>query len=167
MATSRGRSPQDGPNPFSGRDAVKIADLYTDWRVVGGLALVALGAGNWLVGLQRTRQYAAIIAQAAAAPKGASPYERFRELDAQLDVGVLSPFRQRRLSYAAARMDYYHATYMTGQVLVVAGIVLALLGFIGIIKRDALRALDQMRRPPPSEHAASEGGVRRAWFSRL
>ena len=138
---------------------MKLVDVYTDWRVVGGLALVALGVGNWLVGLERTRQYAAIIAQAPAPQNGTSPYERFHELDAQVDIGVLRPFRQRRLSYAAARMDYYHATFMTGQVLVVAGVGLALLGFIGIIKRDAYRALDQMRRPPPSSHASRRTGA--------
>jgi len=47
---------------------MKLHDLYTDWRIVTGLALAVLGAGNWIIGLERTQQYSQII---ASDPNGA------------------------------------------------------------------------------------------------
>ena len=34
---------------------MKLPDIYTDWKIVVGLALVVLGAGNWVLGLERTQ----------------------------------------------------------------------------------------------------------------
>jgi hypothetical protein len=125
---------------------MKLADVYTEWRVVAGVALIVLGAVNWGIGLDRTQQYSHILAQI---PKvGADQaYRSFDELDARSDSAVLAPFssEQRRVSYATARMDFYHATYLTGQALVMAGVVLALVGFIVLIQRDSRRASQRLR----------------------
>src|SRR4029077_366673 len=109
---------------------MKLPDVYRDWRIVFGLALVLLGAGNWIVGRERTEQYSKIIAdQSDTAAEQA--YRSFVELDSSAGA-VLEPFNsdQRRVSYATARMDFYHATFLTGQALVVIGLILTFLGFL-------------------------------------
>jgi hypothetical protein len=122
---------------------MKLPDLYRDWRVAGGLALAVLGAGNWIIGLRRTEQYSQMITAARDRVDVEEAYRNFDELDASNDAAVLEPFtaEQRKMSYAAARMDFYHATFLTGQVLVLAGLLLTFIGFIAVIRNDARRAL--------------------------
>ncbi|HUY20463.1 MAG TPA: hypothetical protein VMV15_14715 [Candidatus Binataceae bacterium] len=124
---------------------MKLPDLYGDWRIMMGLALLLLGAGNWVIGLERTTEYGQIIARAAAPPVPDQAYRSFDELDA--DSAVLEPFtvEERKVSYATARMDFYHATFLTGQVLVLIGLVTMMIGFIIVIHRDTRRALRRLR----------------------
>lgn len=121
---------------------MKPPDLYTDWKIVAGLALVLLGAANWFIGLNRTRQYSQMIAAAAHAA-GATDYRSFDELEPGSGTAVIEPLtqRERQLSYTTARMDFYHATFLTGQVLVLAGVMLALFGFISVIQHDSRVAM--------------------------
>ncbi len=121
---------------------MKPPDLYSDWKIVAGLALVILGAANWFIGLQRTRQYSQMIAAATHAA-AATDYRSFDELEPGTGLAVLEPLtpRERQLSYTTARMDFYHATFLTGQVLVLAGVLLGLLGFITVIRRDSRVAM--------------------------
>jgi hypothetical protein len=121
---------------------MKLPDLYRDYRFIGGAALILLGAGNWIVGLSRTEQYGQMIAKASDRAALEEVYRNFDELDANTDAAVLEPFvaEQRKVSYATARMDFYHATFLTGQVLLVAGLVLTSLGVIAVIRADAHRA---------------------------
>jgi hypothetical protein len=116
---------------------MKLPDVYSDWRVIGGLALILLGAVNWEIGRARTQEYSRIVVGHAEVAADEA-YRSFDELDPRTDSAVLAPFTdaQRRVSYATARMDFYHATFLTGQALVLAGVVLTLLGFIVIIQRD-------------------------------
>jgi hypothetical protein len=131
---------------------MKIPDVYRDWRIMFGLALMLLGAGNWLVGWQKTQQYSQILA--SAAKSRSDPGDRsFEELGAGTG-DVLEPFtsEERRVSYATARMDFYHATFLTGQVLAVVGLLWAFFGFLSVIRRDARRALRHVpmrSRPVP------------------
>lgn len=121
-------------------DGMKLRDVYRDWRIVGGLALALLGGGNWAVGLHKTQEASEMIARAAnVAPS--SEYRSFEELDSA--GAVLKPFtrEQERVSYATARMDFYHVTFLSGQVMVVVGTVVLLIGFINVIQRDTRRML--------------------------
>ena len=130
---------------------MKLPDVYRDWRAVLGVALMLLGTGNWVVGRQRTEEYSKIIAsERPASPDEA--YRSFDELDSSANA-VLEPFtqEQRRVSYATARMDFYHATFLTGYVLVMTGLVITFFGFLGLIRRDASRVLGRIQR-----HVASE-----------
>ncbi len=124
---------------------MKLPDLYGDWRIMAGLALLLLGTTNWVIGLERTTEYSRIIAQASTPPVPDEAYRSFDELDA--DSTVLEPFtaEQRRVSYATARMDFYHATFLTGRVLVLIGLAMMLIGFIVVIHRDTRRALRRIR----------------------
>ena len=123
---------------------MKLGDVSHDWRVVLGLGLIVIGAANWLVGRQRTRQYSGIVAALPDSPANES-YRSFDELDNGVDA-VLQPFteEQRRVSYATARMDFYHVTFMTGYVMVIGGLMVTFFGFLGLIKRDASRAAGRM-----------------------
>jgi len=40
---------------------MKVPDIYHNRRVVLGIALILLGAGNWLVGRLRTEQYSKLV----------------------------------------------------------------------------------------------------------
>jgi hypothetical protein len=124
---------------------VKLPDAYHDWRVVLGVALILLGSGNWMVGRLRTQQYSQIIASARpASPDDA--YRSFDDLDSTANA-VLEPFTddQRRVSYATARMDFYHATFLTGYVLVMTGLVVTFFGFLGLIRRDTRRVMGRIQ----------------------
>jgi hypothetical protein len=129
---------------------MKLPDVYTDWRIVAGLALMLLGAGNWTIGLHRTQQYSEIIAATAHKATG-TDYRSFDELDAGTGVAVLEPLtsEQRKVSYATARMDFYHATFLTGQVMVVLGLLIMLWGFMSVIQSDARNALRRAALGPP------------------
>ena len=129
---------------------MKPPDLYSDWKVVAGIALVILGASNWFIGLSRTRQYGQMMAAAEDAA-AATDYRSFDELDAGTGPAVIEPLtpRERQLSYATARVGFYHATFLTGQVLVLAGVLLALIGFISVIQRDARSSLRRASSPDP------------------
>ncbi len=129
---------------------MKLPDLYRDWRLMSGVALILLGAGNWTVGLRRTEQYGQIIAKASDRTAVKEVYRNFDELDARTDAAVLEPFvaEQRKVSYATARMDFYHATFLTGQVLLFAGLVLTFMGVIAVIRADARRAMELEKSGP-------------------
>jgi hypothetical protein len=118
---------------------MKPQDLYRDWRIMAGLALVLLGAGNWAVGLHKTQQAIQMIAQSHVRP--GSDYRSFDEVDAA--GPVLKPFTEEeaRVSYATARMDFYHVIFLSGQAMVIAGLLVTLIGFINVIQRDTRRTL--------------------------
>ena len=116
---------------------MKLPDIYSDWRIVAGLALMVMGAVNWEIGRARTQEYSQIVSKSPVSTADES-YRSFDDLDPHTDGAVLAPFTnsQRQVSYATARMDFYHATFLTGQALLLAGVGLTLLGFIVIIQRD-------------------------------
>jgi hypothetical protein len=116
---------------------MKLPEIYSDWRVIAGVALIVLGAVNWGIGRARTREYSQIVSKSPVSTADES-YRSFDDLDPHTDGAVLAPFTnsQRQLSYATARMDFYHATFLTGQALLLAGVGLTLFGFIVIIQRD-------------------------------
>jgi hypothetical protein len=131
---------------------MKMPDMYHNWRVMFGVALILLGVGNWLVGRLNTQHYSELIRSAGSATPDQA-YRSFDELD-EGAVAVLEPLtaEQRRVSYATARMDFYHATFLTGYALVVAGLLLTFHGFVGLIRNDARRTTariaDQISRRP-------------------
>ncbi len=137
---------------------MKLPDVYTDWRIVAGFALIVLGTVNWAIGRARTQEYSRIVAGHAEVAADEA-YRSFDELDPHTDGAVLAPFTntQRQVSYATARMDFYHATFLTGRALVLAGVVLTLVGFIVIIQRDNRHVHRRLRatlggNAPPRAH---------------
>ena len=125
---------------------MKLPDIYTDWKIVIGLGLAVLGAGNWVIGLQRTQIYSRMIV-AHQQPAAATDYRSFDELDENAGgAAVLEPLtaQQKQASYATARMDFYHAAFLAGRAMVLLGVLLTMLGFISVIQQDSRRAF---RRP--------------------
>jgi len=118
---------------------VKAPEIYSDWRIAIGLALILLGAGNWYVGLRRAQQAGHILEESSISMK--TDYRSFDELEAGADV--LRPFSDeaQRVSYATARMDFYHAAFLTGQAMLLVGLGFIIVGFIGLIQRDMRRAI--------------------------
>jgi uncharacterized membrane protein len=128
---------------------MKLPDVYSDWKIVIGFALIALGTGNWVIGLQRTQLYSRMVA-ARAHSAVATDYFSFDELDAGAGGAVLEPLtaEQRQASYATARMDFYHAAFLAGRVMVLLGLLCTFWGFISVIQQDSRRAF---RRPEEAE----------------
>src|SRR5467141_1454021 len=60
---------------------MKLPDVYTDWKIVIGVALILLGTANWVIGIARTQTYSRMVA-ARAHPAAATDYYSFDELDA-------------------------------------------------------------------------------------
>jgi hypothetical protein len=132
-------------------DGMKLPDLYGDWRIIVGVVLILLGAGNWLVGLYGIVQYRGL--GVVATHSNAELYRNFDELDARTDGAVLAPLNQeeRTISYAAAQMDFYHAVYLTGCILFALGLMVALMAFIGAIRRDARDTVYRRVRNTPAQ----------------
>ncbi len=129
---------------------MKLPDIYTDWKIVVGLGLIMLGAANWIIGVQRTQIYSRmIVAHQQPSAAAATDYRSFDELDE--GAAVLEPLtaQQRQASYATARMDFYHAAFLAGRVMVLLGLIVTLLGFISVIQQDSRRAF---RRPDDDAH---------------
>jgi hypothetical protein len=118
---------------------MKMPDIYHNRGAMVGIALILLGSGNWLVGRLNTQRYGELIRSSRTVSDQA--YVGFDELDAGA-AAVLAPLtaEQRRVSYATARRDFYHATFLTGYVLVLAGLLLTFLAFLRLIRNDARRA---------------------------
>jgi hypothetical protein len=138
---------------------MKLPDVYTDWKIMIGLALIALGAGNWIIGVDRTQIYSRLITAHQQPSAAATDYRSFDELDG--GAAVLEPLNaeQRQASYATARMDFYHATFLAGRAMVLLGLVVTLLGFISVIQQDSRRAF---RRPEEDAHLRGLPGAPRA-----
>lgn len=125
---------------------MKLPDVYTDWRVVFGLALLILGIGNWVVGWEKVQQYEQIAAvESKSNSHGLDSYRSFDELGSDPD-DALAPLtaEQREVSYARARMDFYHSTFMTGRFLVLFGLLFSCIGFLGLIRKDTRHAVSRL-----------------------
>jgi hypothetical protein len=125
---------------------MKIPDVYSDWRVVFGLALLMLGIGNWVIGWEKAQLYGQIAAtEWKTAHGGAQAFRSYDELGSDPD-GALAPLtaEEREVSYARARMDFYHATFLTGRVLVFFGLLFTCLGFLGLIRNDGRRVVNRL-----------------------
>jgi hypothetical protein len=125
---------------------MKLPDVYSDWRVVFGIALLVLGIGNWVVGWEKVQQYAQIAAtESKSDGQGRESYRSFDELGSD-PSDALAPLtaEQREVSFARARMDFYHATFMTGRFLVSFGLVFSCIGFLSLIRKDTRRAVTRL-----------------------
>jgi hypothetical protein len=108
---------------------------YRNLVLVIGLALIALGAGNWITGTVRLREHAAEIEQLEAAP------------ETREDHGAL----MAELEVARVRMDFYHVVASGGRLLAASGIVLVAFGLARSLRGEARRGAKRAtpRTPTP------------------
>jgi uncharacterized membrane protein len=131
---------------------MKLPDIYTDWKIVIGLGLIMLGAANWIIGVERTQIYSRIILAHQQPSTAATDYRSFDELDDNAGgAAVLAPItaQQQQASYATARMDFYHAAFLAGRVMVLVGLLVTLLGFFSVIQNDSRRAVRRSEGDAP------------------
>ncbi len=124
---------------------VKVRQLYTDGWLVAGVILMLLGAGNCLVGLTNAEQYRRMlgVVSQSGADQSYLSFDEFDELDAHADLAALAPLteEERKVSYATAHLDFYHAAFLTGRVIFAVGLAMTLLAFIAALRRDTRRAI--------------------------
>src|ERR1700689_422507 len=136
---------------------MKLPDVYSDWRVVFGLALLILGIGNWVVGWEKAQLYAQLAATESKSDGHGEPsYRSFDELGSD-PSGALAPLtaEEREVSFARARMDFYHATFLTGRILVSFGLLFSCVGFLGLIRNDGSRAVTRLNLRTKAEEPFS------------
>jgi hypothetical protein len=128
-------------------NAVKLPELYSDWRLVTGLVLIIMGAVNWGVGFIGTEQYRQ-PPSVASETQSEDISSVFDGLDDSSNRAVLTPLvdRQRKVSINSAQMDFFHAVFLVGQALFVAGLVITLATLLATFHRDAKNAMSRAFR---------------------
>lgn len=97
--------------------------VYGNVLIAGGLALLALGAGNWIVGAIRAEPYAeAIVPEPPSAPHGRTGKER-----------LLDPIGEgeESLRIDRAKHEFYQLVRSSGRVMMVLGAGCVLGGMVG------------------------------------
>ncbi len=127
--------------------AVKLRDVYTDWRLAAGVVLIITGAGNWGVGFIGTEQYRQ-PPSVASDTRMEDVSGGFEGLDDSSNRAVLTPLtdRQRKVSINSAQMDFFHAMFVVGEAIFVAGLVITLAALFAAIRRDAKNATSRALR---------------------
>jgi hypothetical protein len=87
-----------------------------------GLALLAVGGGNWINGQAKMGEYEALAAQPPQLA-AANAREEFPNLNARTTTTLLAPLRNRSdsNSYVEGKRDFYRVVLAGGRVLVLLG----------------------------------------------
>ena len=87
-----------------------------------GLALIAVGGGNWLNGQAKMAEYEALASQPAQLAPASAP-EEFPNLNERTTTTLLEPLRRSSTasSYVEGKRDFYRVVLSGGRVLVLLG----------------------------------------------
>jgi hypothetical protein len=110
---------------------------YRNLVLVCGLALVALGLGNWVTGTLRLREHAAELATLESADRARGQTE---SADAAMSAEI---------EVARVRTDFYHVVASGGRLMTAAGIVLVAFGLARSLRGEARRSTRRHGRPTP------------------
>lgn len=105
-----------------------VPPWYRNLVLVTGIALIAVGLGNWVTGTIRMREHAGVAARTPVA------VERPREVEAAL---------RAELDVAQMRIDFYHVFASLGRLLTAAGIVVTAFGLARSLRPEARRKSDR------------------------
>jgi hypothetical protein len=105
---------------------------YRELVLVSGLALIALGIGNWATGTVRLREYAEEAERLTAAAAAAGDPEA---VPAELEL-------------ARARMDFYHVVASGGRLMSAAGIIVTAFALARTLRGEARRSSKRQRSDP-------------------
>lgn len=117
---------------------MKFRRLYLNAFFVVGVVLVLLGAGNWIVGAIQVAHYRVLV-EAGSKTGLEDSYRSFRELTPRKNRGILSPIREEREKYDAARvkMDFFHVVLSGGLLLFLVGLGLTFSALFKFLRQDA------------------------------
>jgi hypothetical protein len=87
-----------------------------------GLALIAIGGGNWINGQVKLAEYEAVASHSEQAPSLGST-EGYPHLDARANAALLQPLRSRLTtrSFAEGKRDFYRVVLTGGRLIVILG----------------------------------------------
>jgi hypothetical protein len=96
-----------------------------------GLFLVILGFGNLYTGVDKGREYEALLA-AGHLPAPTAQFDGFPELDAHTTTTLLSPLQRGGDMHALlnTKLDFYKVVQSGGRILVLLGLFCAAAGLI-------------------------------------
>jgi hypothetical protein len=96
-----------------------------------GLALAALGGGNWINGQMKLTQYRNELMRGPA-PAWASSTEGFPHLTATTNAELLRPLRSSTAvrNFREAKRDFYQVVLSGGRVLTLVGLFILVIGLL-------------------------------------
>ncbi len=88
-----------------------------------GLLLIVLGFGNWFTGLDKGREYEALLAAGKIAPP-VEHFEDFQELNAHTTATLLSNLQRGsdEHSIVNSKLDFYKVARSGGRILILLGL---------------------------------------------
>lgn len=106
-----------------------------------GLALVALGGGNWVNGQIKLAEYEAVTRQPAAAATDRS-FAEFRHLTERTNAALLEPLRNRLTTRTVAegKRDFYAVVLSGGRIITLLGAFLMVASTYWERRREPRRA---------------------------
>lgn len=92
------------------------------WLAIG-LTLAVLGFGNWYTGLDKSRQYEALLRKQAP-PANSYSSEEFPALTASMNRALLRPLRRADSSFTTVtgKLDFYRLVRSGGEMMMLAGL---------------------------------------------
>lgn len=108
-----------GPSPRGSRHGMSLARNPALWT---GLALIAIGGGNWINGAVKMSEYEAVASQPASTGDLDLP-EEFPHLTERTNAALLEPLHNRvtTRSFAEGKRDFYSVVLTGGRLIVLLG----------------------------------------------
>ncbi|MCX8072677.1 MAG: hypothetical protein N3C12_09520 [Candidatus Binatia bacterium] len=96
-----------------------------------GVALLLLGAGNWVIGQNKVADHRRLL-RTAESQVLITPPEGFEQLTARTNLSLLKPFRVSagRMSALEQKLQFYRVVESGGRILCAIGALSALAGFL-------------------------------------
>ena len=127
------------------RAAVPAKPFYRSRFLITGVTLLALGAGNVVIGSQKLTQYQRSVAEGR---------ERGYFPDAGNADGILRPVddESERYNIARAKVDLYHVVLSGGLLMLTLGVILTVAAWVRLrIRRDRAAPPATAARGPAAE----------------
>ena len=126
---------------------MKVREIYSSYLLVSGVICLALGIGNWTVGVIETSKYQALLYKTARTGLEEN-YRNFQQLDHQKNEEVLRRINEDREKYNGARvkLNFFYVVLVGGRVLLLIGAVLTLATLVRLIRRDTQMKIKRLLR---------------------
>src|SRR5690349_24912517 len=117
---------------------MKGREIYSSYLLVSGVICLALGIGNWTVGVIESSKYQALLYKTARTGLEEN-YRNFQQLDHQKNEEVLRRINEDLDRYNGARvkLNFFYIVLIGGRVLCIVGTGLILTGMVHLLRRDS------------------------------